>query len=57
MTETRQLEAVDTSSTNMFLGEEGKDFEFSLLNICTDFAECRAFNDIEELNTWLRKYA
>ncbi|XP_031836341.1 signal recognition particle receptor beta [Nomia melanderi] len=62
MTKTSQLEATDASSTNAFLGKEGKDFEFSQLVTQIDFAESNAFSkdadtsaDIEQLNAWLKK--
>lgn len=64
MTKTSQLEATDASSANVFLGKQGKDFEFSHLDSHIDFAESCAFNkdsqtsaDIEELNKWLHKVA
>lgn len=64
MTKTSQLEATDSSSTNVFLGKEGKDFEFSHLDADIEFAECSAFNkdpdnpaDIKQLNSWLKKIA
>lgn len=64
MTKTSQLEATDASSTNFFLGKQGKDFEFSLLDTSIEFAECSAFNkdsdtsaDIDQLNSWLKKIA
>nr|XP_033323380.1 signal recognition particle receptor subunit beta [Megalopta genalis] len=62
MTKTSQLEATDASSKNVFLGREGKDFEFAQLDTQIDFAECYAFSkdpdnsaDIEQLNAWLKK--
>ncbi|XP_078032593.1 signal recognition particle receptor beta [Augochlora pura] len=62
MTKTSQLEATDASSKNVFLGKEGKEFEFAQLDAHIDFAECYAFNkgsdnsaDIEQLNVWLKK--
>ncbi|OAD60248.1 Signal recognition particle receptor subunit beta, partial [Eufriesea mexicana] len=62
MTKTSQLEATDASARNIFLGEQGKDFEFSHLDINIEFAECSAYNkdsetsaDIEQLNNWLKK--
>lgn len=64
MTKTSQLEATDTSSTNVFLGKQGKHFDFSHLDSQIYFAESYAFNkdpqtsaDIEELNKWLHKIA
>ncbi|XP_076240901.1 signal recognition particle receptor beta [Calliopsis andreniformis] len=64
MTKTNQLEATDSSSTNIFLGKEGKDFEFSHLDSNIEFAEGSAFNkdpdtpaNIEQLNSWLKKIA
>ncbi|XP_003703176.1 signal recognition particle receptor beta [Megachile rotundata] len=64
MTKTSQLEATDASSTNFFLGKQGKDFEFSLLDTSIEFAECSAFNkdpdtsaDIDQLNSWLKRIA
>ncbi|XP_076285215.1 signal recognition particle receptor beta [Lasioglossum baleicum] len=64
MTKTNQLQATDASSANVFLGKEGKDFEFAQLDTHMDFAECNAFNkdpdtsaDIEQLNSWLKKIA
>ncbi|KZC14536.1 Signal recognition particle receptor subunit beta, partial [Dufourea novaeangliae] len=64
MTKTSQLEATDPSSENVYLGKEGKDFEFSQLDTHIEFAECSAFNkdadtpaDIEQLNNWLKKIA
>ncbi|KMR04984.1 signal recognition particle receptor subunit beta [Lasius niger] len=64
MTKTSQLEATDASSANVFLGKQGKDFEFSHLDSHIDFAESYAFNkdsqtsaDIEELDKWLHKIA
>lgn len=64
MTKTSQLEATDASSTNVLLGKQGKDFEFSHLDTNIEFAECSAFNkdpdtaaDIEQLNNWLKRIA
>ena len=64
LTKTSQLEFTDASSANIFLGKEGKDFEFIHLNSNVQFAECSAFNkdsnrpaDIEQLNAWLHKIA
>lgn len=62
MTKTSQLEATDASSTNVFLGKQGKHFEFSHLDSQIDFAESYAFNkdtsaELEELNKWLHKIA
>ncbi|EZA52398.1 hypothetical protein DMN91_012475 [Ooceraea biroi] len=64
MTKTSQLEGTDASSTNVFLGKQGKDFELSHLDSQIDFAESYAFNkdpqasaDIRELNKWLHKIA
>lgn len=64
MTKTSQLEATDASSTNVFLGKQGKHFDFSHLDSQIYFAESYAFNkdpqtsiDIEELNKWLHKIA
>ncbi|KAL0120945.1 hypothetical protein PUN28_008574 [Cardiocondyla obscurior] len=62
MTKTSQLEATDASSTNVFLGKEGKHFDFSHLDSQIYFAESYAFNkdpetsiEIDELNKWLQK--
>ncbi|CAK9819992.1 Signal recognition particle receptor subunit beta [Anthophora quadrimaculata] len=62
MTKTSQLEATDASATNVFLGKQGKSFEFSHLDTNIEFAECSAYNkdpntpaDIEQLNTWLKQ--
>ncbi|XP_012223174.1 signal recognition particle receptor subunit beta [Linepithema humile] len=64
MTKTSQLEATDASSANVFLGRQGKDFEFLHLDSQIDFAESHAFHkdpqapvDIEELKKWLHKIA
>ncbi|XP_018346493.1 PREDICTED: signal recognition particle receptor subunit beta [Trachymyrmex septentrionalis] len=64
MTKTSQLEATDASSTNVFLGKQGKHFEFSHLDSQIDFVESHASNDdsqmsanIEELKKWLIKIA
>jgi len=64
MTKTSQLEATDASTTNVFLGKQGKQFEFLHLDSQIDFAESYAFNkdpqtsaDIEELDKWLHKIA
>ncbi|KAG5329596.1 SRPRB protein, partial [Acromyrmex charruanus] len=64
MTKTSQLEATDASSTNVFLGKQGKHFEFSHLDSQIDFVESYASNDdsqmsanIEELKKWLIKIA
>lgn len=64
MTKTSQLETTDALSVNVFLGKQGKDFEFSHLDSQIDFANSFAFNkdsqtaaDIEELNKWLQKVA
>lgn len=64
MTRTNQLEATDALATNLFLGKEGKDFEFSHLDGNIEFAECSAFSkdsdtssEIEQLNSWLKKIA
>ncbi|KYM78773.1 Signal recognition particle receptor subunit beta [Atta colombica] len=64
MTKTSQLEATDASSTNIFLGKQGKHFEFSHLDSQIDFVESYASNDdsqmsadIEELKKWLIKIA
>ncbi|KAG6800343.1 signal recognition particle receptor subunit beta [Apis mellifera caucasica] len=62
MTKTSQLEATDASATNIFLGKQEKDFDFSHLDINIEFAECSAYNkdsetsaDMEQLNNWLKK--
>ncbi|CAL7950370.1 unnamed protein product [Xylocopa violacea] len=64
MTKTSQLEATDASATNVFLGKQGKDFEFAHLETNIEFAECSAYNkdpetpaNIEQLNIWLKKIA
>ncbi|KYQ52253.1 Signal recognition particle receptor subunit beta [Trachymyrmex zeteki] len=64
MTKTSQLEATDASSTNVFLGKQGKHFEFSHLDSQIDFVESYASNDdsrmsadFEELKKWLIKIA
>lgn len=64
MTKSSQLESIDASSTNIFLGKKGKNFEFSHLNINVQFAECSAFNKdpneaayMKELNFWLDSLA
>lgn len=64
ITKTSQLEATDASSVNVFLGKQGKDFEFSYLDSQIDFAHSYAFSkdphtavDIEELKKWLQKVA
>ncbi|XP_018407436.1 PREDICTED: signal recognition particle receptor subunit beta [Cyphomyrmex costatus] len=64
MTKTSQLEATDASSTNAFLGKQGKHFEFSHLDSQIDFVESYASSDdsqmsadIEELKKWLNKIA
>ncbi|KAG5319602.1 SRPRB protein, partial [Pseudoatta argentina] len=64
MTKTSQLETTDASSTNVFLGKQGKHFEFSHLDSKIDFVESYASNDdsqmsanIEELKKWLIKIA
>ncbi|KAJ8682824.1 hypothetical protein QAD02_018616 [Eretmocerus hayati] len=60
VTKTSQLEATDASSSNVFLGKTGKDFEFSHLNRRVEFCESSAFvknadtpAEIENLTTWL----
>ncbi|XP_076180873.1 signal recognition particle receptor subunit beta-like [Ptiloglossa arizonensis] len=63
LTKTKQLETTDASSTNLFLGTQGEDFQFSnYRNI--EFAGCSMLNkgsksaaDIEQLNNWLQKIA
>lgn len=62
VTKTSQLEATDASSTNVYLGKTGKDFEFSHLDRKVDFGESSAFikdadtpADIEQLTSWLTK--
>ena len=62
VSKTSQLEATDASSSNVYLGKTGKDFEFSHLDRKIDFAESSAFikdsetpADIEQLTTWLTK--
>ncbi|OXU27447.1 hypothetical protein TSAR_002486, partial [Trichomalopsis sarcophagae] len=64
VTKTSQLEATDASSSNVYLGKTGKDFEFSHLDKKVDFAESSAFikdaetpADIEQLTSWLTKLA
>lgn len=64
VTKTSQLEATDASSSNVYLGKTGKDFEFSHLERKIDFAESSAFikdestpADIEQLTLWLTKLA
>ncbi|XP_076679369.1 signal recognition particle receptor beta [Andrena cerasifolii] len=64
VTRTNQLETTDALATNLFLGKEGKDFEFSHLDANIEFAECSAFSkdsdtstEIEQLNSWLKKIA
>lgn len=48
MTKTSQLEATDASATNIFLGKQEKDFDFSHLDINIEFAECSAYNKDSE---------
>ncbi|XP_043466657.1 signal recognition particle receptor subunit beta [Leptopilina heterotoma] len=62
LTKSSQLEAIDDSSSNTFLGKNGVDFEFNHLNMNVQFAESSAYNkdsdsiaDIEELSVWLKK--
>ncbi|XP_020294545.1 signal recognition particle receptor subunit beta isoform X2 [Pseudomyrmex gracilis] len=62
MTKTSQLETTDASLANVFLGKQGKEFEFSHLDSQIDFAESYAFNknpdtpaNIEELCKWICK--
>ncbi|XP_015122486.1 signal recognition particle receptor subunit beta [Diachasma alloeum] len=62
VTKSSQLEATDASSTNTFLGKEGKDFEFDDVSMKIEFAECSAFSkesetsaEIEQLQDWLEK--
>lgn len=64
MTKTSQLEATDASLANVFLGKQGKEFEFSHLDSQIDFAESYAFSknpdtsaNIEELYKWICKIA
>ncbi|KAK0085671.1 hypothetical protein PV325_004617 [Microctonus aethiopoides] len=64
VTKASQLEATDSSSTSIFLGKRGKNFEFNDLNTPIEFAECSAFNkdsetsaDIEQIENWLKKIA
>ncbi|XP_017886201.2 signal recognition particle receptor subunit beta, partial [Ceratina calcarata] len=64
MTKTSQLETTDATATNIFLGKQGKDFEFSHLDTNIEFAECSAYNkdsetfaDTEQLYNWLKKIA
>lgn len=64
LTKTSQLEATDASSANVFLGKQGKDFEFVHLDSYIVFTESCAFNkdpqtpaNIEELNNWLHEIA
>ncbi|XP_014228445.1 signal recognition particle receptor subunit beta [Trichogramma pretiosum] len=60
ITKSNQLEATDASSTNIYLGKSGKDFEFSHLDNKVDFAESSAFvknsdtpAQLEILTSWL----
>ena len=60
ITKSNQLESTDASSSNIFLGKNGKDFEFSHLDRKIDFGESSAFikdsntaADIEQLTSWL----
>ncbi|XP_046468639.1 signal recognition particle receptor subunit beta [Neodiprion pinetum] len=64
VTKTNQLETTDASSSNFYLGKQGKDFEFIHLGSKVDFAEASAFDkdsetsaDIEQLDIWLQKIA
>lgn len=64
VTKTRQLESVDpTSSENVFLGKQGKDFEFSQLIQNIDFAECSAVSteeksaQLDQLTKWISRIA
>ncbi|EFN79384.1 Signal recognition particle receptor subunit beta [Harpegnathos saltator] len=64
MTKSSQLETTDASSVNVFLGKQGKDFEFSHLDSQIEFANSYVFNkdpnvevDIDELKKWLQKVA
>lgn len=64
MTKSNQLEATDATSTSVFLGKQGKDFEFSHLDTQIDFASSYAYNkdpetpaSIDDLKKWLHKVA
>lgn len=64
LTKTNQLEATDATSINVFLGRQGKDFEFSHLDTTVEFGESSAYNkdpetaaELEALNVWLNKIA
>jgi len=60
MTKISQLEGIDASLTNVFLGRRGSDFDFSQLDPQVYFAESCAFHEnpevpinMEELKNWL----
>ncbi|XP_053598018.1 signal recognition particle receptor subunit beta [Microplitis demolitor] len=62
VTKSNQLEATDATTASSFIGIQGKDFEFSHLNIKIEFAESSAFDkesdtsaDIVSVNDWLKK--
>lgn len=54
-----QLQSVDNSaSTNVFLGKQGKDFDFSQVSQNIDVIECSAQKkEYENLCTWLETFA
>lgn len=55
-TRQNQLKSVDSSSNEqVFLGKQGKDFEFSHLSQTIEVAECSSKdNDIDSIYRWLK---
>lgn len=55
-TRQNQLKSVDNSSNEqVFLGKQGKDFEFSHLSQTIEVAECSSKdNDIDSIYRWLK---
>lgn len=51
-----QLESVDNSSPDrIFIGTQGKDFEFSQVSQPVDVAECSAQrSDLKDVEQWLK---
>lgn len=57
-TRTNQLQSVDNSaSSNVYLGKQGKDFEFIHLNQPVEILECSAHGrELKSLNIWLERF-
>lgn len=61
-TKTSELETTDSSTKKLYLGKQGKTFDFNDLNCKIEFAECSTHEinsqktvDINQLEEWFKK--